>query len=348
MCLITVKEAGCELPLEQHLKNGETRNSDGIGIAYLKENEHLFTIKKDFKAFKDFYEFLTLNIKKEDFLIVHFRIATSGLKDEGNRHPFPVINDKEKIRAPNLSCKMVMAHNGVLSQFSPAKKIGLIDDKFSDSQKFVLEVLSSAPIKNNLDVRGVQILINDFLNGDRLVTVDSQKNVWYFGEWNREGDILYSNASYETPKYNFRRNHSTVKRYNNGQYDHWESEYFKKGTAPKLPFLKPELECENCKDKKKVKVVKTDGVEIELCKKCRRKFWKNKLCLDKIIDEKKIEEQIIENMLDKETTQETNEQCASCLMPILKTEGSHIISDGYKVCDKCAKELENCYEHILQ
>jgi len=190
MCLIAVKEHHKELPKDEFLIEANSRNPDGIGIAYWKPGKNEVYIKKDFKTIKVFLEWLKENIKLEDICIIHFRMATHGLKDEGNRHPFPITKNKELLRKVEQVCQMAVAHNGVLRDYGQHKK-------FSDTQKFVMDILAEESIKNNLRDRAVMKLVNNFIDGDKLAILDKDGMLYYFGDYNEFEGIKYSNYSYK-------------------------------------------------------------------------------------------------------------------------------------------------------
>ena len=80
MCLIIAKEVGVNLPPESYMRSAATKNSDGIGIVYWKPGCTSLRIKKDFETIQTFLNWFESNIRKEDSMILHFRLATSGFK----------------------------------------------------------------------------------------------------------------------------------------------------------------------------------------------------------------------------------------------------------------------------
>ena len=136
MCLIAIKRQGIGLPDKTKLENGYKNNPDGVGIAILRNNKNQIYIKKDFKDFEVFYKWAKNNIGIADLAVIHFRLATSGKVDIGNRHPFPITQNKILLRKSSLFCNFAVAHNGILSDYS------IKDKKFSDTQKFILDILA--------------------------------------------------------------------------------------------------------------------------------------------------------------------------------------------------------------
>lgn len=278
MCLIAVKVPGAKLPKDEHLINGEQHNSDGIGIAYWKKDSTDVNIKKDFKNINDFLDFLHKNIKEEDACLIHFRYATHGLKDEGNRHPFPITKNKELLRKTELICQSAVVHNGVISEYNK-------HTKYSDTQKFVLDILSDDSIKNNLESPAVRKLVLNFLGGDRLAILINTGVIYLFGDYEKEDDIFYSNKGYT---YQTRKNFEVTRNNWNGYYDYSDDgENYKTEITPKEKFLLKGFDkwegymdiCEGCLEKKHVRYTEIEGhnVAFRLCKGCRKRIRKGKL-----------------------------------------------------------------------
>jgi len=327
MCLIAVKETGVDIPKEEYLRNGALKNSDGTGIAWKKAKDNKIKIKKDFDSFGEFYEFINKNITKEDILIIHFRWATAGLKDKGNRHPFPIIKDKDKIREVEMDCKMVAAHNGVISQFSEYRDTSkkYLTGVFSDTQKFILEILADGAVKNNLNSEAIQMLINDFLRGDRLVTLKNNGDLLYFGDWKTEEGIMYSNDSYSKT---IIRNREPINKWKNTKEEifDWKKYYL---NGYKIPKEQKQIEtnienstiaCEGCGKYKKTKQYLREGTIYYLCKKCRKKANKGKLSI------------FISNLFETKT--EKKSFCDSCGLEVEDKKLNSIMGE-YKVCKEC-------------
>lgn len=239
MCLIAVKDKGKKLPKREYLYNSYLNNKDGIGIALLKEKKQFIYIKKNFKDFDSFYTWIKDNVKTNDKLIIHFRWATHGLVDIGNRHPFPITKNKVLLRKQELYCNYAVAHNGVLYQYS--------HKKYSDTQKFILDIL--ARVKPKLYTKVVIKLINSYINGDRLAILNKEKGILLIGEFIEDEGIFWSNDGYKRKPI-------------------WESNEKEDFT---LKW------CEYCSSQKTSRLV--EELDLYLCKKCRRKYRKGKISL---------------------------------------------------------------------
>jgi hypothetical protein len=302
MCVIALKLEGVKLPTDDHLRNCELRNRDGIGIALHRKNATEILIKKDFKDVEILISWLKENVKPEDTCMIHFRFATHGLKDEGNRHPFPITKNKEMMRQTELVCQMAMVHNGVISQYGT-------ETKFSDTQQFVMDILAEEAIKNNIGVPAVQKLISNYIEKDRLAIMLNAGMVWMWGEWIKVDDIFYSNDSYEAPKWIWTQE-------NKKNYSGFKNYSYKDN-------------CDGCG--KHTHVLLIEGKETQywsLCKKCRKLFYKGKLELT-------IGKSL--NKFDNKPDLNAEKQCESCYDWI---ENDKILTYyGAKICQKCMDEV---------
>ena len=320
MCLIAVKEANKEFPKDEYLVEANIRNPDGIGIAYWKEGRNEVYIKKDFKTINVFLEWSKENIKLEDICVIHFRYATHGLTDEGNRHPFPITKNKELLRKVEQVCTIAVAHNGVLRNYGQHKK-------FSDTQKFVMDILAEDSVKNNLHDKTIRKLVNNFIDGDKLAILDSEGTVFYFGDYNEFEGIQYSNFSYkkvEVPLYKW------TPPWQNAGY--LTSDKQKKNTN-----ITHSIDvCDGCGDRKLIMDVTYNNTLYMLCKSCRKQVKKGKLILPSYYTGGGVEEAIADDNIPTECC------CEGChrLVKVVDQE----LYDGMYLCKECIslfKGLEN-------
>lgn len=188
MCMISVKPAGINIPDKKSLQNACSKNRDGLGLAHWKAGR-LIHIRKDFNSFETFYAYLKNNVKKEDVALIHFRLATHGLKDKGNRHPFPITRNIKRLRTLDLYCKQAVVHNGVI--------MGYNHKKLSDTQKFVIDILASSKVKNNLQSRVIQKMLAKYIDGDKLAIIDTDGAIILLGEFIKHKGCFYSNDDFK-------------------------------------------------------------------------------------------------------------------------------------------------------
>jgi predicted glutamine amidotransferase len=244
MCLIAVKDKNKKLPDKTYLYNGYQNNPNGVGIAILKKGNPFIHIKKDFKNFEEFWLYISKNVKEEDLLIIHFRLATAGLVDIGNRHPFPITKNINLLRKSELYSRYAMVHNGVINKYSYHKKL-------SDSQKFIMDILTG--VKHKLGYKPIKKLIGGFLNGDKLAIIANGELI-LIGKFTEDKGILWSNEGYKA-----------VYRISTSKYENKFEGYLD---------INGKSWCELCLEYKALKYVsKLDGY---LCRKCRKDVEKNK------------------------------------------------------------------------
>ncbi len=116
-------------------------NSDGSGYMYAKGGK--VHISKGYMNVTDFLDSIhTLKNIDELPLIMHFRITTHGGTSQSNTHPFPLTNNINKMKKLDTSCKVGIAHNGVISSVTPRKGI-------SDTMEYIATILEPLYALNN-------------------------------------------------------------------------------------------------------------------------------------------------------------------------------------------------------
>lgn len=355
MCLIVVKPKNTALVNKEYLKNGAENNSDGLGIAYVKDNSNQVNIKKDFKNVEELIKFVEENIKIEDALMVHFRMATHGLKDEGNRHPFPITKNINSLRELNVICNLAVAHNGVISEYNKDKKL-------SDTQKFTLDILAEEPIKNNLHNPAIIKLIQEFIGLDRLAILNQKGHFTIIGNWEKEEEHLFSNTGYKKYRTNFYNanffhgSHYNTSHYNTSKYDTKNTTNFSDENKNLITIIG---NCEFCNKRKSIKEAIINDIDFMLCRNCRKKAKKNQfkvLGLSNTLVLKTKEDYIEENNKEKkppillEDTLGANNtpkiyenqfKCDSCLEIKDKSElesSYEYLNFGWKICKTCAEK----------
>jgi len=312
MCVIALKLKGIALPKESSMKNCEDRNKDGIGIALYRDGANEILIKKDFKDADALNVWLKENVKLEDTCMMHFRYATHGLKDCGNRHPFPVTKNKEMMRQTELVCQMAVVHNGVISQYGN-------ETKFSDTQQFVMDILAEEAIKNNLQVEAVQKLIGNYIEQDRLAIMLPDGIIYTWNKWIEFEGIYYSNDSYEEHKPIYLP-------------EHWRTS--PEGKKTKWTYQATfEDFCDGCGQKKKIQMIEdSSNFYWNLCKPCRKKWAKGKLQLtvEGSLNELREDTKQIKGFSKEKSGLE---ECHNCMIECTKEEMRDYY--GSRLCINC-------------
>ena len=150
-------------------------------------HEGQLNIVKGFYHFRQFYKTYRIHerLYPASNFVIHFRIATSGLKDTDNCHPF-MIND-------NLG----FAHNGIF--------LNMGTRYVSDTRMFMYTILRKLPTDflTNYEInKALNIYIT--VGYCKLAFLDNLNNYTIIntkaGEWNK--GIWYSNTSYIESYYN--------------------------------------------------------------------------------------------------------------------------------------------------
>ena len=200
MCLIIAKESGKELneSLFPIIESASKMNPDGLGYMLKRKNEARIFIRKGLLKDIDVIEELKISdILPDDELVIHLRLATSGLEDENNCHPFVVANEEKDILQNNsfvtLPC---LSHNGIFNDFS------YLEDAFSDTYYFIKEYLSPREVLYNEEKLRY---LTKHLSWNKLAILFPQKDkkMLLLGNFFEEGNYKVSNRgySYTSPYY---------------------------------------------------------------------------------------------------------------------------------------------------
>ena len=189
MCIICVKPTGIEDFSTETLKYCWDKNDDGAGFAWFQPANGLWRVHKGFLKYEDFIkEYQLHKFTKDSCSIVHFRVGTAGLKDGGNTHPFPVLDDPAKMRETEFESANIAFHNGV---------VGKGDEILSDTIHYIRDYLF--PLMAIWEDDRVSNLIADTIltkNQSRWL-ICAGKFYHKYGFWYEKDGRLYSNANYE-------------------------------------------------------------------------------------------------------------------------------------------------------
>lgn len=194
MCVIVVKPKGKELPSENTLKACWRTNPDGAGFMYNNESGTV-TICKGFMNFADFYSALEKvnNVQKKG-VVMHFRIATSGLVDPGNCHPYPISSDEEALRSTFIDTTIGVAHNGIIATFNGQSKT------LNDTQMYIKNVLSDVYRNNKLFYKDDSIMkLIELSIGSKMAFLTGRGDIYTIGDFKHTDtdDCLYSNLNHK-------------------------------------------------------------------------------------------------------------------------------------------------------
>ncbi|WP_333624291.1 class II glutamine amidotransferase [Sphingobacterium siyangense] len=177
MCIAILNTTG-KLDYELFVSCWES-NPDGAGIAYVDQNNVRFM--KEMESVYDFYlQYCAIRAGNDLPMIIHFRVATSGMVNEENCHPFEVF--------PGLA----MAHNGILDHVNPTAST-------CDTRIFNKQILSGLP-KDFMYNEAIKQLLTVFIEDSLIIFLDKygMYNILNerLGHWDEHHQNWFSNYSY--------------------------------------------------------------------------------------------------------------------------------------------------------
>jgi len=192
MCIIAISDYNVQNLTKEVLETCFYNNDDGAGFASWNRQTQLWDVEKGFLKFEDFWEaFSAHNFGEEDYVICHFRIGSSGNKDAGNTHPFPIVDNYDEMRELKFSVPNILFHNGV---------IGSGEGIYSDTMKHTKNMI--APLLPHFEERGIKdiaIEVSRDVSNKWVVTRGSKIYQWGKFEKSKEG-WEFSNTSYSYRK----------------------------------------------------------------------------------------------------------------------------------------------------
>lgn len=232
-----------EVPVtEDDFKANLAKNADGTGIMFANNGKvivrkALKTVQEQVDLFNHYTKSVTNGAINE--LIIHSRLATHGLKNELNCHPYQVL-DKEK-DGDEVWCM----HNGIIT----CKGSDLEKDK-SDTYNF-LNYYVRPLIKGKLhlldDIQFIEMLSSFIGKGNKLVFLDHTGKSYFV---NKDSGIIFKGKTWLSNSYSGINNYTVAKRetaksynypargygygsmYSHDDYDDYEG-YEVKDTKPK-------------------------------------------------------------------------------------------------------------------
>lgn len=194
MCIIAYKPKGVDLMPRTTIKNCMENNPNGAGYCF-NTNEGVF-IRKGFWSTKKLDKALlrdlqSFNLKAKDIdIIIHSRIATSGLTKPENCHPFPITDDIAHLRKVCDLTPLAVVHNGMIDIHDADNKT------LSDTMIFVKDVLAKINFLKPLPTH-IEKLLNVALYSSKVLIMGINGIVFTTGNFTKDEGIFYSNATYK-------------------------------------------------------------------------------------------------------------------------------------------------------
>ena len=195
MCIICASKSGVRQPTERELFTMLQNNPHGAG--YMTARHGMVTISK---GYMNFDEFLNA-VRKEHFtvqdsVVYHFRISTQAGINPEMTHPFPLSNRLGRMMKLDTTCRIGVAHNGIIQLTSDPD-----NHRYSDTALFIAQYLTML-IKRREDLRDQRILDTIWrLAQSKFAILDGGGYIATVGQFlNRDG-LLFSNASFQGWRY---------------------------------------------------------------------------------------------------------------------------------------------------
>jgi hypothetical protein len=243
MCIIVVKQKDIEVPTKEILENCFASNSDGAGFMVSRKGNVIIT--KGLMTFEKFWSsFSKAKIAKKDTCIIHFRIATHGLTNEANTHPFPVSSDHGLLSSTQIVTDVGVAHNGMI-------RINC-EENMSDTFTFVKQILGNQLVKEHIQHPAMLALLAKAIGGSRLALLWGNDDIKLLGEgWRKdEKGVIYSNDSYRYQRIIYPSNQRFSTDAYSAYYKAWEERFqgLRNNTkaSSNINFIKGEIvKCKN-------------------------------------------------------------------------------------------------------
>ena len=190
MCIICVSKSGVRQPTVTEMNTMFRNNPDGAG--YMVARHGMVSISK---GYMDFGEFLNAvrreHFTERDSVVYHFRISTQAGVNPEMTHPFPLSNRLERMEKLDTTCRIGVAHNGVIRLTADPD-----NRRYSDTALFITQYLRVL-IQRREDLRDRRVLDTVWnLAQSKFAIMDGGGYVATVGEFLNQDGLLFSNASY--------------------------------------------------------------------------------------------------------------------------------------------------------
>lgn len=227
MCIAIYKLCGNELPTKEKLQNCFRSNPDGAGFSYSYKNT-VYTYKGYFNFDKFYSKLMDCDKKynlKEQGVLIHFRIATHGLTNASNCHPFALTSNERKLTASfTKSCYSVI-HDGICTCTNSTTK----KEPLSDTARFVRDYLSKIATYKDWFHNPHTIKVIEQLIDSKMAILHSNGEIIATSGFHKADDgNYYSNHSYKDTYYGF---------YGCGFLGDWYNDYRTSEEQYELPLM---------------------------------------------------------------------------------------------------------------
>ena len=133
MCIICVSKPGVRQPDENTIRTMFYRNPHGAGYMFARDGR--VEIRKGFMRLDEYLRAIREErFTAADSVVYHFRISTQAGVNPEMTHPFPLSNQPARLRRLDQSCRIGVAHNGVIRLTSDPD-----NERYSDTAIFIAD-----------------------------------------------------------------------------------------------------------------------------------------------------------------------------------------------------------------
>lgn len=176
MCLAIYRPPNQQIPQSYFIK-ASARNPHGMGLCYSDKDKII--IKKGFFNVKDFWKAYQ-QVPNDVSVAIHFRMATHGLINKRNCHPFK-INDN-----------YALIHNGMIPHFGTSR----LSDTGDYTENFLSPLFGMLDLdKIDLNHKAFETFIYLTSQANKIVIIGAKGDDKIFGEKGGDwiDDVWYSN-----------------------------------------------------------------------------------------------------------------------------------------------------------
>ena len=257
MCIIAVKPAGVAFDdtAQEWLINCAAANKDGAGVMWTDGN--VVNWHKGFMgadAEKRTLEYAR-KLPADRAAVFHFRIGTHGKVDARTTHPFPVNSGSKALRALKGKARIVVAHNGIISQMAR-------HEMYSDTQQLIRYL-------NDLSLKAAQLCpVLELVDGGKFAVM-TPNTITLVGKFEKESNgWQFSNTSYKG------RTAQAITTYSNGAWTRkgrrswWEIEKGAGMLAGVALATEGKDECVSCGQEYEIEDMHADMWGSHVCEDC--------------------------------------------------------------------------------
>lgn len=179
MCVIIRKPEGVTIG-KKTVEDAFLANPDGAGLAFFENGKT--RIEKGYFKLEDYWRDINTLQQSKIELILHMRIATAGIVDDFQTHPFRVSETfgECKQKLSGTTKRPVVFHNGIISGYG--------DKKISDTVEFLASTLARLSPKNS-----VKLL--ESIGGSKFAYLHRGKTQ-LIGDWSKYKALDCSNTHF--------------------------------------------------------------------------------------------------------------------------------------------------------